>query len=100
MTMWGRFDNTSCMNGLLRVRRKSAHNPGRGGLTALQATQGIQSCSSHAGFQLRSRSICLPMRLRGDVRAIGIVESSRDLGPKLSVQPAEGVMILAKMVEA
>jgi hypothetical protein len=31
------------------------------------------------------------------VRAIGIVESSRDLGPRLSVQPVEGVMILAKM---
>lgn len=71
--------------------------PRESGLTALQAAQGIQSCSSHAGFQLRGRSICLPVHLRGDVRVVGIVESSRDIGPKLSVQPAEGVMILAKM---
>ena len=96
--MWGRFDNTSCMNGLLRVCRKAPTTQAEWWADSLaQATQGIQPCSSHAGLQLRSRSICLPMRLRGDVRAIGIVESSRDLGPKLSVQPVEGGMVLAKM---
>jgi hypothetical protein len=37
------------------------------------------------------------MSLRGDVRAIGIVESSGDLGPKCRSSRAEELMILAKM---
>jgi hypothetical protein len=83
------------MNGLLRVCRKAPTTQAEWWADSLaQATQGIQPCSSQAGFQLRGRSICLPMSLRGDVRAIGIVESSGDLGSKCRSSRAEGLIDL------
>jgi hypothetical protein len=38
MVVWGRFDNTSCMNGLFCVRRRAPTAPKQGGPTALQTT--------------------------------------------------------------
>jgi hypothetical protein len=96
MTMWGGFDNTSCMNGLFHVRRKPPTTQAAWA-DSLASNSGIRSCSSHAAFQIRSPSICLThvacaQRCESNWHC-RIIERPWS---KVSVRPAEGAMILGK----